>query len=239
MATRAEMERVGLSMSTFGPKTSSPTPKWQRLLEAAKKGGHGLRDHVLLLMVEQARARGSEAASLRLDQLNLKEARIWVKRAKGSQDGAQPISGDELRPSSATSPSARAASLAVRNGARRAVHPPGDRLHRSPGGRAGEARARLAAYAAPLLRLPPCEPRPGAGPAADPGLPRAQEHQEHGALHAHQCPAVRRAVGLAHTDSPAAVQGGRSTGLSNQWVHSLLAKANSRPSRRSVMACYS
>ena len=34
---------------------------------------------------------------MRLDALTLKEARLWVKRSKGSQDGAQPITGDELR----------------------------------------------------------------------------------------------------------------------------------------------
>ena len=53
--------------------------------------------HVLLLTIYRHGLRVTEAATLRLDALNLKEARIWVKRSKGSQDGAQPITGDELR----------------------------------------------------------------------------------------------------------------------------------------------
>ena len=33
---------------------------------------------------------------MRLDQVNLKDARIWVKRAKGSDGSAQSLRGDEL-----------------------------------------------------------------------------------------------------------------------------------------------
>jgi type 1 fimbriae regulatory protein FimB len=38
-----------------------------------------------------------ETVRLTKDQVNLRQARIWVKRAKGSLDTEQPLSGDELR----------------------------------------------------------------------------------------------------------------------------------------------
>jgi type 1 fimbriae regulatory protein FimB len=41
--------------------------------------------------------RVSEAVGLRLDQLNLKQSRIWVNRSKNSLSTEQAIDGDELR----------------------------------------------------------------------------------------------------------------------------------------------
>ena len=68
-----------------------------RLLKAAKRGRHGVRDHLLLLLLFRHGLRVSEAIALRCSDVDLDQARLWVSRLKNGLSVEQPIAGDELR----------------------------------------------------------------------------------------------------------------------------------------------
>lgn len=68
-----------------------------RFLDAAKSGRNPVRDHLLFLMMYRHGLRCSEAADLRIEDISLDRATVWIRRLKGSNSGMHPIAGDELR----------------------------------------------------------------------------------------------------------------------------------------------
>jgi type 1 fimbriae regulatory protein FimB len=99
-STKRRNVKSGLSLATdhrSRTKDYLDTAEIDLLLKAAKAGRYGTRDSLLLMMLYRHGLRVSEAISLRVTDVNLQQARLWVNRLKNGLSVEQPIPGDELR----------------------------------------------------------------------------------------------------------------------------------------------
>lgn len=69
----------------------------ERLLVAARKGRHGVRNFAMLLLAYRHGLRVSELVEIRLADVDLDGKRMFVRRRKGSLSTEQPMAGDEVR----------------------------------------------------------------------------------------------------------------------------------------------
>ena len=67
------------------------------LRKASKKTRNPARNELIILMLYQHGLRVSELCHLKLEQINLDQSTLFIKRSKNGIDGMHPIPGDELR----------------------------------------------------------------------------------------------------------------------------------------------
>lgn len=67
------------------------------LRKASRKTRNPARNELIILMLYRNGLRVSEFCHIKLEQLNLDQATVFVKRYKNGIDGMHPIAGDELR----------------------------------------------------------------------------------------------------------------------------------------------
>lgn len=79
------------------PKDFLSPDEANRLIDAAKKGKNGIRDYAMVMMLYRHGWRVSEAVTARINDVDLKHARLWVNRLKGGLSVEQPMESDELK----------------------------------------------------------------------------------------------------------------------------------------------
>jgi type 1 fimbriae regulatory protein FimB len=69
----------------------------KQLLAASRRGRHGQRDYLLVLLAYRHGLRVSELIDVRRSDIDLAQGNIYVRRLKGSIACNHPLAGDELR----------------------------------------------------------------------------------------------------------------------------------------------
>jgi type 1 fimbriae regulatory protein FimB/type 1 fimbriae regulatory protein FimE len=69
----------------------------EQLLDAAGKSRNPVRDRLLILLAYRHALRVSELVDVKVEQIDLKAATIYIRRAKNGTPGIHGLQGDELR----------------------------------------------------------------------------------------------------------------------------------------------
>jgi type 1 fimbriae regulatory protein FimB len=67
----------------------------RQMLESSRRGRHGVRDHLMVLLAYRHGLRVSELIDVRLSDLDLEAKIIYIRRCKGSLSTNQPLQADE------------------------------------------------------------------------------------------------------------------------------------------------
>src|SRR5260221_9858033 len=84
---------------TYRPREYLTEKEVERLIEAARKRGrNGQRDACAILLAYRHGLRAAELCTLKWSQIDLRNGRLHVNRAKGGIESVHPLHGPELRP---------------------------------------------------------------------------------------------------------------------------------------------
>ena len=87
-----------LPNSIYRPREYLTEKEMDRLIEAARKRGrNGTRDAAAILLAYRHGLRAAELCALRWSQIDLRNGRLHVNRAKGGIESFHPLHGPELR----------------------------------------------------------------------------------------------------------------------------------------------
>jgi type 1 fimbriae regulatory protein FimB len=79
------------------PKNFLTEAEIASFLQAARKGRHGVRNYAMALLAYRHGLRVSELINMRMVDVDLDTAHLFVRRLKGSLSTSHPLGGDEIR----------------------------------------------------------------------------------------------------------------------------------------------